>query len=77
MKKVIFANDIEFAHYIKNKKPMEIWLDEFSKEEPYIIIVRYGDGMMTGCYNHQTLLAAAIDDCNWLFEFGMYVKINL
>ena len=75
-KAVVFANDTEFADYIQRKKPKEIWLDEFSKDEPYIIISSYreNENMLSGCYNHQTLLGAKLDDCYWLFEDGMYVK---
>lgn len=73
-KAVVFANDTEFSDYVQSKKPKEIWLNEFSKKEPYIIISSYNDGMMRGCYNHQTLLSSKIDDCYWLFEDGMYVK---
>tara|TARA_R110002020_G_scaffold447134_2_gene659472 strand:+ start:1149 stop:1445 length:297 start_codon:yes stop_codon:yes gene_type:complete len=73
-KAVVFANDTEFADYVQSKKPKEIWLDEFSKDEPYIIISSYYGNRLSGCYNHQTLLGAKLNDCYWLFEDGMYVK---
>ena len=73
-KVVMFSNDAEFADYINKKRPTEIWLDEFSKDEPYIIISSYYGNRLGGCYNHQSLLGAKIDDCYWLFEQGMYVR---
>lgn len=73
---VMFSNIDEFSDYIQSKRPKEVWLDIFSEKEPYIIISSYREreNKLSGCYNHQKLLASDIDDCCWLFEDGMYVK---
>ena len=68
-----FKNSTEFSNYIKENKPKDIWLDNFSKDVPYISWKLY-NGMMSGTYNRQTLLSADVNDLQWVFEKGMYIK---
>lgn len=74
MNKVVFNDEIEFNNYLRSNKPKEIWLDEFSKDIPYIYISNYGNLTIRGAYTSQTLLVHDIDKLYLLFEKGMYCK---
>jgi len=70
-----FKDSTQFALYMKNHRPKEIFLDVYSKDEPYIIINIYSqDGRFRGVYNHQCLLGGNLLNTEWIFEKGMYVK---
>jgi hypothetical protein len=73
MGEIYFKDNEEFSNFIREFKPNEIWFDIFSKDEPYIL-ANYTEDMLIGCYNHQTLLGAKLNELDWLFEEGMYCK---
>lgn len=71
-----FRDKHEFSKYMTNNKPKQVWLDEFSKEAPYIIINRYYEDKFIGVYNKQgVLIAGKQDDFTWLFKEGMYINV--
>lgn len=71
-----FRDKHEFSKYMTNNKPKQIWLDEFSKEEPYIIIDRYYEDKFIGVYNKQgVIISGKQDDFTWLFKEGMYINV--
>jgi hypothetical protein len=70
----VFKNAQDFNRFMCSEKPKEIWLDEFMKDEPYIIL-SFNDGVdFRGVYNRQCLLGGSNSDFTWLFKDGMYVK---
>lgn len=71
-----FLNKHEFSKYMTNNKPKQVWLDEFSKEEPYIIIDQYYEDKFIGVYNKQgVIISGKQDDFTWLFKKGMYINV--
>lgn len=72
-----FKNKEDFQKYVESEKPKYIWLDDFSIETPYIYFsFIYDDGRFGGSYVGQTLLGGYNGDFTWIFEDGMYVKIQ-
>lgn len=73
--KKFFKNKIEFSNYMTKNQPKNVWWDEFSKEEPYIIIERYYENKFIGVYNKQGVIVSGKHyDFTWLYKEGIYIK---
>ena len=72
--KTKFKNKREFELFIAEHKPVEIWLDSFSKTEPYICQLKYDDGMLQGVYAEGVIVTARLNELENMFKEGMYAK---
>lgn len=70
-----FKSAEEFDVYVKQYKPTEIWLDDFSLEKPYIQLRHREDDSFGGCYTNQCLLGGSGEDYTWLYEENLYIKL--
>lgn len=75
MKRRYFTDAEDFQAYVFLKEPKEIFQDDFDKEVPYIIVMKYENDELIGKYNGQgVLIIEDIHQTRRLFEEGMYVK---
>lgn len=66
-----------FREVLWDYQPSTIWLDDFSKDVPYIN-GHYKDGFFNGSYTKQSLLTFSLDSLNELesvFKEDMYIFV--
>jgi len=80
MQKKYFENAEDFQNYVKEHKPQEIWLDDFSETKPYLSGLKYfflkNKEMVRGSFSSQTFYVNSLENIHNSFEKGMYVKIE-